>query len=99
MSPDDLRTAIAPLRGVSDAVEWGGTEELKFRGGGRSAECAHFRALYVATSGPVIVRLRSGSKITLRSLAAGVWHPIEYTALIPYTDNDVTPASGVIAGW
>jgi hypothetical protein len=96
---DDLREAIAPLRGVSNAIEWDGTAELKFRAQGRSAQCAHFRALWVGTSGPVVVRLRSGSTITLRSVVAGVWHPIEFTALLPYTGQDIAQASGVVAGW
>lgn len=90
---------IDPLRGVAHADEWDGLTEMRFRGNGRGAECAHYRALYVGTSGVVVLVLRGGSTVTLRSLAAGVWHPVEFVAVVPYDGQDVTPASGVVAGW
>lgn len=37
------------------------------------------RALYLGTAGDVTITLRDGSSVTMKNLAAGVWHPVTAT--------------------
>lgn len=52
--------------------------------------------VFVGTSGDVTFKLHSGATITMRSLVAGVWHPVPFARVLV---AQTTTAQGVIVGW
>jgi len=54
------------------------------------------RGLYVGVSGDVVLVMQSGETVTLKALAAGVWHPIMNIAKIKATG---TTATDIVLGF
>ena len=74
------------FRPVTDAVEVAASAS-KFEQG----MC---RALYLGTAGDVTVTFLDGSSVTLKNLAAGVWHPLAITHLTALANSAADPVVG-----
>lgn len=52
------------------------------------------RAVYMQVSGDITFTMEDGTTGTLEGMAAGVWHPMRFTAI-----TGITTAEGVVVGF
>ena len=72
--------ALGPLSGV---------REVPANGTFNGAPNAVYRGLYVGTSGDVTIETEEGQQVTLKSLAAGLWHGVFFVKILSATAANI----------
>lgn len=76
--------ALGPLRGVREVLP---------NEGAIAPQQVVWRGLYVGTSGDVTIETEEGQTVTLKSLAAGMWHGLYFRRVLAGST-----AAGILVG-